>query len=44
MEEESEEEIWGSDSLPDPVSAIPTTSLPDKAIGIAWRWMGVGSL
>ena len=28
--------------MPEPVSAIPITSLPDNIIGIDWAWMGKG--
>lgn len=28
--------------LPDPVCAIPTTSLPERAIGQPTAWIGVG--
>ena len=28
--------------LPVPVCAVPSTSFPSSAIGIAWDWIGVG--
>ena len=30
--------------LPVPVCAEPMTSLPSRMSGIAWTWMGVGSV
>lgn len=30
--------------FPDPVAEMPTMSLPSRAIGQPWLWMGVGAL